>query len=754
MAVVKTSSTKLLLSFITIVCLAVLVDAHPQCLDFFPPFNFKADDKPQFCTLYNTFGCCTVSMDSEIEKEFNRIASEYNSMSGASPNCLEFLKDILCQPCSPYAAHLYDAEGSQERTRQYPGLCLEYCTEFHQSCSDIIPLIINDPILLQAAQNSTADFCAKMAIPDVDYCFPDVLNNEDLIEWADDAESGSGLSQCLCLEEFANGLRNPLLAIHANDSTHRLFIAEQIGVISVFLENRTRLEEPFLDIRETVLTSDRRGDERGLLGAAFHPNSAENDKFYVFYSTGDNSDQKVRISEFTILPDDRNKVNASSEKVILEVDEPYANHNGGQLLFGLDGYLYVTIGDGGAAGDPQDNGLDKSTLLGKILRIDVNHETDGMPYSIPPDNPFINANGAARPEIYAYGVRNMWRCAEDRGDRETGYGKGRIFCGDVGQNAFEEIDIIVNGGNYGWRAKEGFSCYSDSQCTDEWLENEVLPIHAYPHTVGKSVTGGFVYRGCQSPNLNGRYIYGDFVNGRLFQLTENNETTAWDNQEICMADSSTCLGSLVNSYPKNILSFGEDEAGEVYILATNYASTEHDGGKVYKLVDPGRRGNPAECVTEDRREFEVTSPMIPFIPSTPKDQRARPRVCTTGEDQGLVNNQTVCSADVVLAGQVVSTKLFSRNRRVTLKVLSLDYRAKHVPKVRKELSVTITCKAHRCDCPNLKDGKLYLLSATYQKTWNRFILNTNTFWRDWHWYLSFQVKTFSRKCQNVSKQQF
>ena len=298
-------------------------------------------------------------MDVEIEQKFTIITSEYDSMPGASPNCREFLKDILCQECSPYAAHLFDAENKQMRTRQLPGLCSGYCTEFHQACSDLIPLITAEGLLLQASQNSTTAFCQQMAIADEDYCFPDVLENDDLAQWAEDAQSGTGRSACLCLEEFANGLRNPLLAIHANDTTHRLFIAEQIGIISVFLENRTRLAEPFLDIRETVLTSSRRGDERGLLGAIFHPNFVENSKLYVFYSTGDSDNQKIRISEFTVMPDDENKVNVSSERIILEVDEPYANHNGGQLLFGVDGYMYATIGDGGAAGDPLDSGLDK-----------------------------------------------------------------------------------------------------------------------------------------------------------------------------------------------------------------------------------------------------------------------------------------------------------------------------------------------------------------------------------------------------------
>ncbi|XP_043554362.1 HHIP-like protein 1 [Chiloscyllium plagiosum] len=201
-------------------------------------------------------------------------------------------------------------------------------------------------------------------------------------------------------------------------------------------------------------------------------------------------------------------------RIILEVDEPASNHNGGQLLFGNDGYLYIFTGDGGMAGDPfgkYGNALNKSALLGKVLRIDINNNNRGPLYKIPPDNPFIQ-DPDARPEVYAYGVRNMWRCSVDRGDPQTKEGNGRIFCGDVGQNKFEEIDIVEKGRNYGWKAREGFSCYDKKLCGNSSL-NGVLPIFAYPHSVGKSVTGGYVYRGCESPNLNGLYIFGDFMSG-------------------------------------------------------------------------------------------------------------------------------------------------------------------------------------------------------------------------------------------------
>ncbi|XP_070576817.1 HHIP-like protein 1 [Ptychodera flava] len=228
------------------------------------------------------------------------------------------------------------------------------------------------------------------------------------------------------------------------------------------------------------------------------------------------------------------------------------------------------------------------------MRIDVDREENDFPYGIPPDNPFVDVPNA-RNETYAYGTRNTWRCSVDRGDPETGEGRGRIFCGDVGQARFEEINMIVSGGNYGWRAKEGPSCFDENMCNRTFLGDDVLPIHAYDHSVGKCVIGGYVYRGCQSPNLQGLYIFGDCHNGKLFKLTENPETGAWESERLCMGDASICNSGLTGIYPTKILSFGEDESGELYILSTNRESNENYGGKVMKLVDPARRGDPEKC---------------------------------------------------------------------------------------------------------------------------------------------------------------
>ncbi|KAJ8046097.1 HHIP-like protein 2 [Holothuria leucospilota] len=279
-------------------------------------------------------------------------------------------------------------------------------------------------------------------------------------------------------------------------------------------------------------------------------------------------------------------------------------------------------------------------------------------------------------EIFAYGVRNMWRCSVDRGDSESGYGAGRIFCGDVGQNRYEEIDIIVNGGNYGWRAMEGNSCYDSNLCNERFIgDNYVSPIHVYSHSVGKSVTGGYVYRGCQYPHLQGIYIYGDFWNGRLFKLEENGEE--WTNTEICLGTKDICTGNLWNFFPKNILSFGEDEAGEVYMLVTDIASSSHTGGKIFRFVDPNKRGNPEECHVEER-PVPVFGPISPFEPSSnekngattdgqsvgEEDVTKPDSVLTTSRSNNIHAVPTLCLT--LLTASLIVTKPLSSSERLVM----------------------------------------------------------------------------------------
>ncbi|KAJ1104981.1 hypothetical protein NDU88_002389 [Pleurodeles waltl] len=607
-----------------------LTDSHPQCLDFKPPF--RPSRELAFCVQYREFGCCEAARDRELMDRYYRVLERLEQSLHAA--CSAHVQDILCQECSPYAAHLFDAEDPSTPVRTVAGLCKEYCTEVWQKCRPIFGYISDDQDLLNL-ENNMAKFCHYLALNDEDYCFPRLLTNTKLTKNLGLITADSEGCLQLCLVEVANGLQNPVAMVHANDGTHRFFIAEQVGLVWTYLPDRTRLEKPFLNITEAVLTSPWEGDERGFLCLVFHPKFKYNGKVYVYYSVEiENFEERIRISEFTISSRDMNTLDHSSERIILEVDEPASNHNGGQLLFGDDGYLYIFIGDGGMAGDPFGtfgNAQNMSALLGKVLRINVDNNNQGPLYRIPLDNPFVN-DASARPEIYAYGVRNMWRCSFDRGDPITKEGKGRIFCGDVGQNKFEEIDVIEKGKNYGWRAKEGFSCYDKKLCSNSSL-GDVLPIFAYPHKLGKSVTGGYIYRGCEFPNLNGLYIFGDFMSGRLMALKENRQTGEWQYNEICMGSGQTCMfPGLINNYYQYIISFAEDEAGELYFMSTGIPSATSPAGVVYKMVDTSRRAPPGKCHYEPL-PVRVKSKRIEFVPKEkfiPKTvPTKRPKIKTT-----------------------------------------------------------------------------------------------------------------------------
>jgi glucose/arabinose dehydrogenase len=334
---------------------------------------------------------------------------------------------------------------------------------------------------------------------------------------------------------------------NAGDGSNRVFVIEQRGVISVFKnEMQTAEKTTFLDIESQV---DDQGNEEGLLGLAFHPNYQSNGFFYLNY-TASNPNRTV-ISRFRVSSD-ANKADVSSEQVLLEIPQPYSNHNGGQLAFGPDGYLYIAVGDGGSGGDPEGNGQNLKTLLGSILRIDVDKAEGTKNYGIPSDNPFANNSEGYAEEIYAFGLRNPWRFSFDS---ET----GKLWTGDVGQNNYEEIDIIVKGGNYGWNIAEGNHCFRSANCDLGSLEPAVWE---YERSQGVSVTGGFVYRGTQLRGLIGRYIYADFASGRVWSLD--------------VSDPQSPVNLEIADANFNVSSFGIDEAGELFLCGFD--------GKIHKLV--------------------------------------------------------------------------------------------------------------------------------------------------------------------------
>ena len=341
---------------------------------------------------------------------------------------------------------------------------------------------------------------------------------------------------------------------------NRLFLVLQPGHIVVFDNDRdVASTKTFLDIRGQV---NDKGDEEGLLGLAFDPAYETNGRFYVYYSAS--GPRRSVISRFSVSPDDPDRADPSSELKIMEVAQPYANHNGGHVLFGPDGYLYVGLGDGGLGGDPHGNGQDPSTLLGTILRIDVSTLGAEGGYAIPPNNPFAGRGESAREEVWAYGLRNPWRFTFDR---ET----GDLWAGDVGQNRFEEVDLISPGLNYGWNVMEASHCFSGSRslgdllrrgednCDQQGLEP---PLVEYGCDGGCSITGGYVYRGARLPRLYGAYIYGDFCSGKIWALRHDGEKAT---EHRLLVDSRL-----------RIPAFGEDPSGELYILSFD--------GKIYRLV--------------------------------------------------------------------------------------------------------------------------------------------------------------------------
>ena len=349
-------------------------------------------------------------------------------------------------------------------------------------------------------------------------------------------------------------IARPIVVTHANDGSNRLFVASQIGKIYCF-ENKADVSEPnlYLDIEESVRYIDKENEE-GLLGFAIHPNYKKNGQFFLFYTTTDEPHVSV-ISRFNVSSTDPSKADPDSEVELMRIPQPFWNHNGGTLAFGHDGYLYIALGDGGKANDPFKNGQNLATLNGSVLRIDVDKKSKDHNYAIPADNPFVGLK-EARPEIYAYGFRNVWRLSFDR---ET----GALYAADVGQNIWEEINIVVKGGNYGWNLREAKHKFGDngSEASDKLID----PIFEYHHDVGKSITGGHVYRGSAVPSLKGMYMYADYVSGKVWALEHTPSGKILGNHEI-------------KSMNLPIITFGEDEQGEVYL------TTQLGGGIIYKFA--------------------------------------------------------------------------------------------------------------------------------------------------------------------------
>jgi glucose/arabinose dehydrogenase len=415
--------------------------------------------------------------------------------------------------------------------------------------------------------------------------------------WAQDVPPAD---QMVRLELVAEDLTAPVYITSSPDDSGRLFIIDQIGAIYIVTAEGEMLEEPFLDVRDRMLPLRESFDERGLLGLAFHPAFAQNGRFFVYYSAPlrdeapEEWDHTSHVSEFLVSENDPDIADPASERVVLQVDQPQFNHNGGTVAFGPDGYLYISLGDGGGSNDigtghpPLGNGQDITTILGSILRIDVDGD---QPYAIPAGNPFVGTEGVD--EIFAYGLRNPYRISFDSG------GDNALFAADAGQDLWEEVNIITPGGNYGWNIKEGTSCFDPDnprepleECPDTGARGEPLidPVIEYPHIrqeggLGVVIVGGHVYRGAAMPALQGGYVFGDWStsfgqpDGRLFvSFPPANNDGLWPIEELQVEDTAD------NRPGGYLLGIGTGYDGELYIGLSQRSAPLDQTGQVFRLA--------------------------------------------------------------------------------------------------------------------------------------------------------------------------
>ena len=420
------------------------------------------------------------------------------------------------------------------------GLLISSCST-PESSSEAIPPTAPPTVEAATEEVAPTEVPATSTIPPVPTAVPtDIPTNTPIPPTATAIPLAA--AQSITLTLVAEGFESPVFLTHASDE--RLFVVEQAGIVRI-IEAGNTLDQPFLDITDRVGSES---NEQGLLSVIFHPDYGQNGRFYANYT---DKEGDTNLSRFTVS-DDPNLADPASEAILLTIEQPHSNHNGGQLAFGPDGYLYISVGDGGSQNDPQNNGQNADTLLGTILRIDVNTE----PYSIPADNPFVDDENG-RNEIWAIGLRNPWRVSFDR---QT----GDLFIADVGQNTWEELNFQPansNGGtNYGWNIREGTHCLDDDNCD---LPEATPPIFEYSHQEGGcSVTGGYIYRGEQFSELTGNYFFSDFCSGNIWRsfLQDGGE---WETAVLTDTDL-------------NPTSFGEDIHGELYILSRS--------GDIYQLT--------------------------------------------------------------------------------------------------------------------------------------------------------------------------
>uniref|UniRef100_A0A6Q2Y3R0 Hedgehog-interacting protein n=1 Tax=Esox lucius TaxID=8010 RepID=A0A6Q2Y3R0_ESOLU len=487
--------------------------------------------------------------------------------------CSRLLEEIKCARCSPNAQVLFHSAESDKvplREPHLPRLCQDYCREFYYTCRGHIPELF---------QADVDEFCQYYGKRDGGLCFPDFqrkqTRGQDSNYLGDENVEDINRKHkhnCYCAQEVLSGLRQPVAVVHCGDGSQRLFVLEREGFVRVLTHNMELLKEPFLDIHKMVQSGLKGGDERGLLSLAFHPNYKKNGKLYVSYTTNQERwaigphDHILRVVEYTVSRKNPNMVESRTTRVLMEVAELHRKHLGGQLLFGPDGLLHIVLGDGMITLDDMEEMDGLSDFTGSVLRVDVDTDCCAAPYSIPRNNPYFNSTNQP-PEIFAHGLHDPGRCAVDRDSTDIN-GSLSLLCTDAsGKNSSAgRILEITKGKDYG---------------------ESLLP------GGGAAPVGGFVYRGCQSRRLYGSYVFGD-KNGNLRILQKSTAAMRghWQEKSLCLGTSSFCGSALVG----HILGFGEDELGEVYILASSKSMAQSHSGKLYKLVDPKRQAEAPELL--------------------------------------------------------------------------------------------------------------------------------------------------------------
>ncbi|KAF7710100.1 hedgehog-interacting protein [Silurus meridionalis] len=496
--------------------------------------------------------------------------------SSNNTECSRLLEEIKCARCSPNAQmlfHLSEQEPARHREPDLPRLCLDYCQEFYYTCRGHIPELF---------QADVDEFCQYYGRRNGGLCFPDfhrkLLRGQDSNYLGDErieVTNRKHKHNCYCAQEILSGLRQPVAVVHCGDGSQRLFIVEKEGFVRILTHDMELLKEPYLDIHKLVQTGIKGGDERGLLSLAFHPNYKKNGKLYVSYTTNQERwaigphDHILRVAEYTVSRKNPNQVDTRTFRVLMEVAELHRKHLGGQLLFGPNGLLHIFLGDGMITLDDMEEMDGLSDFTGSVLRVDVDTDQCSTPYVIPGDNPYFNSTNQP-PEIFAHGLHDPGRCAVDKLRMDTN-GSLLILCTDTaGRNTTTGRILQI---------RKGKDYENKPSIYDLEANGGALPV------------GGFIYRGCQSRRLYGSYVFGD-KNGKLRILQRSAEDRPWQEKPFCLGSSSSCGSTLVGQ----ILGFGEDEIGEVYILASSKSLTmQSHSGRLYKLVDPKRPQVPKEC---------------------------------------------------------------------------------------------------------------------------------------------------------------